>query len=558
MRQTLPLMVAGFLLFAVLFEPAFSLVQFGPLGKTQGLSSISQTSSVPHIVVDGNLSDWAGVYPIINGTSGDRNDPYFYGIIECYILVEEGQLYFVFQKKPGGSDSWQMFFDTNLPSETGYPVNNMRADYMLDMEGPTLSKWSGTGFSEVSAPNGSVIVAWGAIGGGLDSKEWFEGKINLNALGNPTVLGLVFELPYEHLVAPETGYIVVVQSQSLSFAVSYTGAPTLHYGQPVDMVFNLLNFGPSDLSNADLEINLPKELAVTSGQTGWQGTIPEGVRLTLDFEAEPLNYGRAMSYSNFAWVDSSSGENRTVNVPSTTQTVPSVSLDLEAPANMTVGVESSINITITNLDPLTAPLTIETDPRYNHGFLLESLSLALSPNSTVRLLSLPVMPTTSGYDPLYITAVFQEESVGGASSEVMVNAPQIYVTSLNMSSEMQVGTAYSISAVIENEENVSYGVSFSIDPGPGLVCVNGQSVNITLPANSNTTITVLMKAEKTEYSYATVHLDGAYGQIVYPQYFNINLEPAPTNTPMLIAATVIIVLIFAAVLALKRKPFQKN
>lgn len=574
MRQSLLLMFTGFLLLAVLFEPAFSLVQFSPLAMAQGLSSVSQISSVPHIVVDGNLSDWAGVYPIINGTSGDRNDPYFYGIIECYILVEQGQLCFVFQKKPGGSDSWQMFFDTDLSNETGYPVNDMRADYMLQMSvDHPLYRWGGNDWVDsginltvdydtlhggAKTPDGSLVFAYGygALGG--LSPEWYEGKISLRLLGNPTLFGLVFELPWEHLVAPETGYILVVQSQSLNFAASYTGAPTLHYGRPVNIVFNLLNFGPSDLSNADLEINLPKEFAVTSGQTAWQGTIPEAGRLTLDIQAKSLNYGLATSYLNFAWVNSPSGENRTVSVPLTTETVPNVSLGVEAPTNMAVGAQSSINISVTNLDPLTVPLTIEANPRYNLGFLLDSLSLALSPNSTTQLVSVPVMPTTSGNDNLAIVATYNETGVGGASSMVIVNAPRIYMASINMSSEMQVGTPYSISAVVENEENVPYAVSFSIDPGPGLLCMNGQSVNMTLPADSNTTVTLQLKAEKTGYSYATVYLNGIYGQIAYPQYFNIDLEPTPINTPILIAAIVIVVLIFAVVLTLKRKTISEK
>jgi hypothetical protein len=574
MRQNLLLMFTGFLLLAVLFEPAFSVVQFNPLAKTHVLSSVSQTSSVPHIVVDGNLSDWEGVYPIINGTSGDRNSPYFYGITECYVLIEQGQLYFVFQKKPGGSDSWQMFFDTDLSNETGYPLNGMRADYMLQMSvGQPLYRWGGNNWvdSGINAtvdydtlhgggktPDGSLVFAYGYQALGGLSAEWYEGKISLSLLGNPTMFGLIFELPWEHIVAPETCYIVVVQSQNLSLAASYTGAPTFHYGQPGDTVFNLLNFGPSNISNADLEINLPREFAFTSGQTGWHGTIPEGGRLTLEFQAEPLDYGLTTSYSNFTWVDPPSGENRTLSVPFTTKTVPRVSLGVEAPANMTVGVQSSIDITVANLDPLTAPLIIEADPLYNSGFLLDNLSLVLSPNSTIQLVSMPVMPTASGNDNLAIVATYNETGVDGASSTVKVNAPRIYMTSINMSSEMQVGTSYSISAVIQNEENVPYEVSFSIDPGPGLLCMNGQNVNITLPADSNTTVTLQLKAEKTGSSYATVYLNGIYSQIAYPQYFNIDLEPTPINTPILIAAIVIVVLIFAAVLTLKRKTISER
>jgi hypothetical protein len=575
MGRALSLMLTGFLLFAVLSEPAFSRVQSVQRNKPQGLSDISQTSSVPGIVVDGNLSDWAEVYPIINGTGGDRSSPYFYGITECYILVEQGQFYFVFKKSPFGSDSWRMFFDTDLSNETGYPINGMGADYMFAMSTPQgLYPWGGNdwGNSAVNltveydtlhggarTADSSLVFAEGGTGGGSGSEEWYEGRISLSLLGNPAVFGLVFELPWEHVVEPEMSYIVVSQGQSLSFAASCTaGAHTLHYGQPVDTVFNLLNFGPSNMSEANLEVDLPKELSFVSGQTTWQGTIPEGGRLTLDFEAEPRDYGQATSNSIFTCVDASSGKNLTISVPSTTETVPNVSINLKAPANMTAGVESPINITVTNLDPLRAPLTIaENDPLNLSGFLLNDISLVIWPNSTIELPSVPVDPTLSGNKNLAIIALYGEIGVGSASSSVTVNAPRIHMTTPEMPSNMQVGTTYSVSTVIENDEDASYGVSFSIDPGPGLACVNGQSVNVTLPANSNTTVTLLMKAEKTENSYATVNLNGAWGQDVYSQLFYINLEPTPINMP-LIAAAVIVVLILAAVLTWKRKAVSEK
>jgi hypothetical protein len=560
MRQILLLMFAGFLLLATLFTPALSFAKSSPKAKTQTSTNIFQASSVPHIVVDGNLSDWAGVYPIINGTRGEGNLNFF-AILECYVLVEQGRLYFVFQKTTG-SDVWQMFFDTDLSNETGYPVNSMKADYKLEMQAPsqgTLSEWSGTAFSEISVPNGSVTLAYG-IGGQSGSREWFEGMINLNVFGNPPALGLVFELPFENIVAPATGYIVVEQSQSLSFAASYTGARTLYYGQPVDTTFNMLNFGPSDLTNADLEINLPKQLVFASDQTGRQGTIPEGGRLTLDFQAESLDYGYATSYSNLAWVDPSSGKNRTASVPYATEILPNVSVGVEAPENMTVGVQSSINITVTNLDPLTAPLTIGGDG----GFLVNSLSMLLSPNSTLQLLSVPVMPVVQGGYELNAFADYDTTNVAEAYYFVTVHAPQVWIDSINMSSEapygftMRVDKPYSISAVIENDENVPYAVSFGIIPGPGLQFVKGPQVNMTLPPNSNTTITVIMKASTTGYSSATVYLNGDYGQLEYPQDFNIYIESAPNNTPLLIAAIVIIVLVLAVALTLRRRQSRKN
>jgi hypothetical protein len=386
--------------------------------------------------------------------------------------------------------------------------------------------------------------------------------INLNVFNNPAVFGLVFDLPYSNSVAPETGYIVVAESPSLSFAASYTGPSTLNYGQPLDTTFNLLNFGPVNLTSAELKINLPQQLVLPPDQTSWQGTIPEGGRLTLGFQAESLDYGYATSYANFMWVDPSSGENRTVSVPYAMEILPNVSIGVEAPANMTVGVQSSINISVTNVDPLTEPLTIGGDG----GFLVNGLSILLSPNSTIKLLQVPVMPVVQGGCELDAVAAYNETDVAEAYSFVMVAAPKVFIYSMNISIEgpygfpIQVGTPTSISAVIENEENVSYPVSFGMNLGPGLQFVNGQDVNTTLPPNSNSTVALIIRANATGYSWVTVYLNGDYGQLEFPQYFNIYLESAPNNLWVLIAATVIIVLILATALTLtlKRNKSQKN
>jgi len=553
MKQTLLLMLAGFLLFAALFMPALSFARTSPLAGAQ-TSTTFQASSVPHIVVDGNLSDWAGVYPIINGSSR---------ILDCYVLVEQGQLYFVF-KKITGSDLWQIFFDTDLSNKTGYRVNGMMADYKLEMQAPAgtvLSRWDGTAFDATSVPNSSLTVAYG-IGGESGSEEWYEGMIDLSVMGNPAVLGLVFKLPYSGSTAPDTGYIVVAQSPNLSFAASYVGPSALYYGQPLDTTFNLLNFGPANLTSAELKVILPQQIVLPPDQTSWQGTIPEGGRLTLSFQAESLGYGYDTSYANFIYVDPSSGENQTVSVPYAIEILPNVSIGVEAPSNMTVGIQSSINISVTNMDPLTEPLTIGID----EGFLANSLSILLSPNSTIKLLQVPVMPVVQGGYELEPFAYYNGTGVAEAYSFVMVAAPKIFIYSMNISIEgpsgfpIQVGTPTSISAVIENEENVSYPVSFGMNLGPSLLFVNGQDVNTTLPPNSNSTIALVIEANATGYSWVNVYLNGDYGPLEYPQYFNVYIESAPNNLWILIAAIVIIALILATALTLrlKRSKPQKN
>jgi hypothetical protein len=575
-RTTVSLLLVGVLVFSLVFAPAFSVVRYEFVREAAAESSVLQSSGVPYIVVDGNLSDWAGVYPIINGTRGDRSSPSFYGITDCYVLVEQGFLYFVFQKQPGGSDLYQMFFCTDLSSKTGYAVNGMYANYLLEMSAnQAFYKWSGNSWVDAGlnltvyfntlhsgfrTADGSLEVGYGSYGLS-NGYEWYEGRISLSLLGDPGVFGLVFELPWERIVAPDTGYIVIVQSRNVSFAASYTGASTLHYGQPEDAVFNLLNFGPSDISEANLYVSLPEKLAVTSGQTTWQGTIPPGDRLTIDFQEEPLDYGFATSYSNFAWVDPSSGENQGISVPFAAESIPNVSLRVAAPGNMTVGIESSMNVTIANLDPLTAPLTLIAgspwagypyafDPPYN-------ISLVLSPNATVQLLTLQVTPTTSGEQLLTVEALYNGTTLNEVIPEINVAAPRIYF-SVNVPSKMRVNTVANISAVIENLENIPYQASFLLELGPGLTYVNGQNANITLPADSNTTVTLQMRAETAGYSFAETYLNGTYGQLDYPGYSDIDIEPASVNTSIIIVVAIIVLTFIVAVLAWRRRAISKN
>lgn len=568
MKKELLLIIIGLFCFSTLQKSAYSLLKPPTVDRISGGSITMGTTSLPTIVVDGMLDDWAGIQPIVNDT-GDRT--YSYDITECKVLVEQNQLYYVFPKKPGGSAIWQLYFDTDLSNQTGYSINGMGADYLLSTWPRGLQKWADNGWIDTNltfqyqegvtkSSDGSIEFVWGSYNDmqWLESVEWLEGRINLGVFDNPSIFGLVFQVLSGQDIAPETGYIVVSQNQNLSFAASYTfKTATLHYGQLANMVFNLLNFGPSNISHVDLKISLSQQLEFMSGQTTWEGTIPEGGRLTVDVEAEPLTYGQAISYSNFTWVNPSLSENQTASIQCTTEIVPNVSLSLQTPANMTQGIKSSVNITVTNLDPLKVSLTIKQG---NYQFVLEPFSLVLSPNSTIQLPTVPVVPTSSGANYLVISALYNQINVGDARSRVMVDAPRIYMTSINVPSKMQQGQVYFISPVIENEENVPYAVSFSIDPGPNLVCVNGQSVNITLPAKSNTTVTLLIKAEQTQYpySYATVNLNGAYGQIMYPRYFNIYLEAAPINMLIVVVAIIIAVLILAGVLTLKRKAISEK
>lgn len=558
-KKVLQVIAIGLLLFTTVFGGSvFAETQKERAVKTSSYSANFEPTSLPNITVDGNLSDWAGIYPIINGSSAK----FGFRFVDCYVLVEEGSLYFVFLKQPGGSSWYSMYFDTDLSNRSGYGINGIEAKYKFDLD--ALSRWSGSGWQDINlsletnlaylhggakTPDNSIIFAYGSGSSG-DSPEWYEGKISLSWLGNPTTFGLVFEEFPEQLVAPDTGYTVVSASQYHSFAASFTStATTLRYGQPLDMVFNLLNFGPDSLDNVDVETALPGDFNLTTGPLSFRSTIQAGERLTQNIVAAPLDYGTATCYSNFTWLDNSSGENVAFVIPLSTLTLPNIALDLEAPDNMVVGIDSSFNVTVVNDDPLWAPVTIELSPYATGDYLLDNVPLVLSPYSTVKLLDLKVVPTRVSAPPFEVSASYNLTSVDDKAAQVQVRLPEIHFVSINVTSEMQAGESYSVAAVIENQENFSYSVTTSMVLGPSL-SIAVQNVSSTLPPISNSTVVFQINPEG-DYMYGRVYLTSAYGEFG-EEYFNIEVKPAPFPMLIVYSAVAVAAFVVALIVILKR------
>jgi len=452
-------------------------------------------------------SDWSGVVPIVDDT-GDRvlisdfSDFRVlrgYDITECYVLADQNWLYFLFSKKPGGSAMWQLYFDTDLNNQTGFSINGMGADYRFS-EGSSDrvakrigDQWVGLNLTFQSnpqalhggwkTPDDSVADAFGSSGiEWSQSVEWLEGKIAFSILGNSTVFRLVFQVLPEQDAAPETGYIVVSADEGLRFAASLTSSSTiLAYKQRTETTFLLYNFGSTEIEVSSLEIEMPTTVTLISGETRWNGRISAGRELTLSSTVEPLVYGWSTLYSLFNVANSSGNKITNLSIPLSIIMAPTVSLAVDYPKNVTLGLDNFMNVTVVNHNPSTAPVNIDYDPLGN--VLFDKISLRLSPLASVQLY-IKIIPTNvnlkqpSRIDPhspfmvatILLTkvqtfgevrATFENIVLDRKRLDFNVLGPKMWIASITMRTvpSNQTHTAY---ITIENLESSSIGLTVSL------------------------------------------------------------------------------------------------
>lgn len=156
-------------------------------------SGISNPVSSSKFIIDGNITDWGGVQSF--GMDGNDITPpsipsNWAGVqadwLEAWMAHDNEHLYLSYHNDGGINTqnwwTWEVYFDTDGETNTGYGLNGIGADYVLD--GGALWHYTGTGNSwSWSIVTTSVSVVAGNLA---------EIKLPRSALGNPSVLKLVF------------------------------------------------------------------------------------------------------------------------------------------------------------------------------------------------------------------------------------------------------------------------------------------------------------------------------------------------------------------------------
>lgn len=503
---------------------------------------------IPNIAVDGQISDWQDIEPIVNDTGSVSSLHSNYDLTECYLLTDPNWFYFLFMKTPVGSAGWIIYFDTDSSNQSGYQINEMGADYRYN-RGAEDGFYHWTDNDWYSLDSSDTKSRWGLVGSGSNSTEWIEGKIAISALGNPASFRVVFYIKGGEDIAPKTGYITVVNNDDLAFAVSFTSdRHVLSHNETSHLTFKIQNHGPTDISEASAKITIPSHLAVISGGNMWNGTINSGQSVEVKITAQTLAYGNSTSHAWFSW---NSGSPQSFKTPLTIITTPRIALQVQPVTNFKLGIAGTFNVTVINIDPYVVKTTVETLSYSDiDGF---SMNMMLGPNSIVQSFYNVTFTEVGSFD-LDLHAVFEGIELTRASTFVSISKPNIWISFANVTTDMQLGAEYPLTVTIQNYEDYAYSVNVLATveyQQPG----EAQELFVALPARSNRTVTLEIKPRE-QGTYALNVSLIIYEVVLSTKFlYDINIQP---NFSLLFTHGFIITVVAATFIYLLTRGRQKR
>jgi hypothetical protein len=506
-------------------------------------------NGIPSIVVDGQINDWQGIEPIVNDTGDVSSLNSYYDLTDCYVLTDPNWFYFLFAKTPVGSAGWIVYFDTDSSNQTGYQINKMGADYRYNQGWESgFYNWTNNDWAQIGSAGTESHGSW--VGSGSNSTEWLEGKIAMNALGNPASFRVVFYIKYGEDIAPKTGYVTVVNDDDFAFAACFTSPRhVLSHNETLDLTFRLQNYGSTGISEADVEITEPPHLAIVSGENMWNGTVNSGQTVEVQITAKSLAYGNSTSYASFGW---NAGSPQSFTIPLTIVTAPRIALQTQPVGDFKLGIVGAFNVTVTNMDPYLAETTVET-LSYSEidGF---SMHIVLGPNSSVQSFYNVTLTEVGSFD-FVLHAVSEGIELTRASTFITISKPNMWISSTNVTTSMQLGVEYPLTVTVQNDEDYAYSVNVSATfeyQQP----VEAQELTMDLQARSNSTVTLEIKPRETGTYAIKVSLT-IYEVALSTEYlYDINIQP--NYILPLIYGFIIIVVAAALVYLIIRSRRKRN
>ncbi len=160
--------------------------------------SIEVTPEDYDITVDGNVTDWAEIRPIVNDATGDVGSA---DLDSIKIYTDGYYLYGALVTNTSlDNDNVFMYLDVDFNAGTGESINGIGADYSVN-----LSPWSGDNFSYYSGNwNTDGDADFTAIH--TNSNRFHEFSVHLDELDSPDLIRFNFTTNTGDM-APESGYL---------------------------------------------------------------------------------------------------------------------------------------------------------------------------------------------------------------------------------------------------------------------------------------------------------------------------------------------------------------
>jgi hypothetical protein len=529
---------------------------------------------------------WGSLNLMVNDT-GDRR-PYILGdmgdeICNGYLAVDGVYLYMLWERRPGGSNIVEFYFDVDASENTGYIINDIGADFLC--ASGMLSSWNGSSWEELDGATTEIVYrGWGTGDWPETSIDYAELKIPLSVLENPRVFRIVHKLHYgSEDTAPDNNYILIYTEQGVNLQASFIAVPIdLHTGRGSNNIayFNkgsnitlkIVNLGPSPIQNLSAHIDVPENVEIAPSFVSWDGSLQSGESIAVSFISKSRDVEDALFLARLEWINSESGHNYQEVIPLTIVTVPNISLLPIAPSVMKLGAAHKANITVINQDPVWAKVTVSvhswTIGRASWSQLPvwvsspNNLTVELGPNSMVRgylnvtplALLLPEGNTSLRFITTFeeIVLYLYEINVGLVSSnlEISVHAPE----------KVMRGEKFTINITVKNNEQkpITAGIQIEVFHDSHFSADQEERIKgiiVSIPLSANITIPLKLKGVSKGLSGVTIY-------VWTPdfKYFHrtITIESPPQAPLSLIGLIAILLTIAVGSLIYHRKRSQKG
>jgi hypothetical protein len=193
------------------------------------------------ITIDGDFGDWDPSYIVVNDTGDMPGNSSQYDLCEVYIANDMSYLYLAMFMRGKGSFGLWAYLDVDRSATTGFNINDIGAEYLIAngfYDG--LLSWDSQNNDWNRVPTVGYSSYLSFTGSG---REWSESRIDLNSIGSPLLIDLVFVVVDETFrcndVAPNVGHVTYAISGFHNIAVTNVSASKNVVGQGYSLNFNL-------------------------------------------------------------------------------------------------------------------------------------------------------------------------------------------------------------------------------------------------------------------------------------------------------------------------------
>jgi len=473
-----------------------------------------------------------------------------------YVACDDQFIYIRWVKSLIGSHLDELYFDVG--EKTGYPMETMNATYMFASVG--LYKWNGTDFQLLIPLKNVGINFWKSDDNRVayctsfdqfKNEECRELKVAWSVFGPSQVVKIVDRIKYAGSdQAPDGTFVLIYHNQSQRYIISFYAKTSEfesrlweirkqsigYYSEGFNASLKIMNFGNSR-STLNISINLPTGLFASLNETSWSIVLETNETWNQKFKIIPERLG---IFKLTAMISGESASAFFLDIPLNLFVIPKMSVGIHHSGQMKAGFPNELNITVVNYEKINAEVSITTYGQYTEYWYFHPLTLEISPNSSVKVMSeitplAIINPIDTYYNYSFLEMALQYENLPICSSgsfpfpsgPIVIQEPNVQII-LNHPKEVLINEIFYVNISAVNKENGEIKASFKVSVkafSQELVLENGnyKEQTVSISPNSSITASFKFKAVKATPWKAYVNLFVRHGILGNDYYVRIKV-----------------------------------